>query len=104
MAELRASLTAMNAAATHWGLAADHLTAASRQTSKLHIPVREAGTFTESLKTYLEVPDYFRDRFNEGATVFDDIATALNNARRQYEATDAANQGKLHQLEGEIND
>ena len=104
MPELWASLTAMNAAATHWDLAADHLTAASRQTSKLEIPVREGGTVTESLNTYLQVPSYFRDRFNEGATVFDDITTALNQARRQYEATDAANQGKLHQLEGEIND
>ncbi|SLJ82104.1 Uncharacterised protein [Mycobacteroides abscessus subsp. abscessus] len=50
------------------------------------------------------MPGYFRDRLYEGAQVFNDIGTALNYARRQYEDQDIANQGRLRQLEGQVDD
>ncbi|MFB7876213.1 hypothetical protein ACFC06_13230 [Nocardia sp. NPDC056064] len=102
--QLTASLTAMNAAATHWQLAAGHFRDASALTAKLEISVVNAGNFRKALERYESVPGYFRDRFNEGAAVFEDIATTLNYARRAYEDQQVVSQGKLRQLEGEMND
>ncbi|MEV6276702.1 hypothetical protein [Nocardia sp. NPDC051832] len=102
MSELRVALTAMNTAATHWQLAADHLQQGSALTPSLEIAPTEAGTFNKALEKYKTVPGYFRDRLNEGVTVYNDISTALNYARRAYEDQDIVNQGKLRQLEGQV--
>ncbi|MGV9742277.1 hypothetical protein [Nocardia farcinica] len=102
--ELRVALTATNMAATHWQLAADHLQSGGTLAASLEIAPTEAGTFNKALEKYKTVPGYFRDRLYEGAQVFNDIGTALNYARRQYEDQDIANQGRLRQLEGQVDD
>jgi hypothetical protein len=100
--KLTVGLNAMKLAVTEWGEAAKNLKAGVETTSKLEITATQAGTFAEALAKYQPAPGYFRDRLNEGVTVFEDIAKVLKYARDTYEAEDLASKGKLGKLEGEI--
>ncbi|MCP2278683.1 Excreted virulence factor EspC, type VII ESX diderm [Nocardia amikacinitolerans] len=100
--KLTLNLQAMKLAAASWGKAADDLRAGVETTKKLEITASEAGTFADALSKYQPAPGYFRDRLNEGVTVFEDIGKVLKFAADTYEAEDLASKGKLRKLEGEI--
>ncbi|MCP2298405.1 Excreted virulence factor EspC, type VII ESX diderm [Nocardia amikacinitolerans] len=100
--KLTLNLQAMKLAAASWGKAADDLRAGVETTKKLEITASEAGTFADALSKYQPAPGYFRDRLNEGVTVFEDIGKVLKFAADTYEAEDLASKGKLRNLEGEI--
>ncbi|MEV0360310.1 hypothetical protein AB0H71_30070 [Nocardia sp. NPDC050697] len=100
--KLTVSLAAMRLAVRSWQEAAVVLGEGAALTSKLEITATQAGTFAEALDKYSPAPGYFRDRLNEGVTVFGDIAAVLNSACNAYESEERASTGRLTKLENEI--
>lgn len=100
--KLTIGLQVMRSAVTEWGEGAKHLKAAADTTAKLEITASQSGTFADAVKKYQPAPGYFRDRLNEGAAVFEDIAAALKYACDAYEYEDLNSKGKLGKLEEEI--
>ncbi|MFI6217641.1 hypothetical protein ACIBCD_37025 [Nocardia brasiliensis] len=100
--KLTLNLQAMRLAAASWGEAARNLEAGVETTKRLEITASEAGTFAEALTKYQPAPSYFRDRLDEGITVFQDIGKVLKSAADTFEAEDLTSKGKLMKLEGDI--
>lgn len=111
--QLRHSAQAMVHAVKMWRAGADDFRAASAMVGKLELDSRSSATpvqpgvtsdgpFDDALSKYKPAPAYFRDRANEGAAVFDEIASALEEALRQYAASDETFAAEVQRLEGQV--
>lgn len=96
-----------------WRAGAQDFQAASAMVNKLeinsavNIPVQPGvssavGTFDETLSKYKPAPAYFRDRANEGAAVFNEIADVLEHALNQYADTDETFAAEVRRLQGQV--
>ncbi|UGT50076.1 hypothetical protein [Nocardia asteroides] len=53
------------------------------------------------MSKYKPASAYFRDRANEGAAVFDEIASVLEEALTQYAASDETFAAEVRRLQGQ---